>query len=299
MHRFRRPRSCADHKQFIYGALFTITLRVHITTHGGQRSIRRKPADGVYGRRPCPDGNCSYPRPVAEFASPNVAETARPSSTRHPWWQLGAGVVLLGATAAACVTVAGHRQPYAIDLRILSSLPRAYHNRWLGAVADLGATPTFLTGIIIAAAVAFRYDRVVALSCIVGPATTLLVVQLSLKPDVARYLGGGLSFPSGHVAAATAMVAAFVIATRGKWRLVAIVLGGVVVVSVSIAVIALGWHYPTDTVGGILTALAGVTFIDAVVGLVAESVAPKATHPVPRRVGIEHARGRVTTRAHR
>ena len=63
------------------------------------------------------------------------------------------------------------------------------------------------------------------------------------------------SYPSGHVAAATALGCAAVVVAPAGWRLraagVAVALTGVV----GVAVLFAGWHRPSDAIGGVATAM--------------------------------------------
>ncbi|UOX92846.1 phosphatase PAP2 family protein [Amycolatopsis sp. FBCC-B4732] len=72
------------------------------------------------------------------------------------------------------------------------------------------------------------------------------------------------SFPSGHVSAAMAMLVALAIVLPRRFRLPALVAGGVGVAWVSAAAVALGWHRLSDTVGGCLL-VAAVTCAGAAV----------------------------------
>lgn len=72
------------------------------------------------------------------------------------------------------------------------------------------------------------------------------------------------SFPSGHVSAAMALLAAFAIVLPRRFRRPAFVAGGLFVAWVSAAAVALGWHRLSDTVGGCLL-VAAVTCAGAAV----------------------------------
>lgn len=68
-----------------------------------------------------------------------------------------------------------------------------------------------------------------------------------------------LSYPSGHVVFAVALVTALILACRHVWSAVAIgVVGGIIVIVVSWSRLYLGVHYPTDIVGAVLNGIAGV-----------------------------------------
>jgi membrane-associated phospholipid phosphatase len=63
------------------------------------------------------------------------------------------------------------------------------------------------------------------------------------------------SWPSGAVAAATALACSLTLVTPPRARRYAAVLGAGFALAVACSVVRLGWHYPSDTVGGVLIAL--------------------------------------------
>jgi membrane-associated phospholipid phosphatase len=62
------------------------------------------------------------------------------------------------------------------------------------------------------------------------------------------------SWPSGHATAAMALALCAVIVVPARWRPTAAVLGAGLAVAVSYALLTLGWHYPSDVLGGFLVA---------------------------------------------
>ncbi len=65
---------------------------------------------------------------------------------------------------------------------------------------------------------------------------------------------GAASWPSGHSTAATALVLCAVLVAPPRWRRLVAVLGAVFVVAVSVSLLVLAWHMPSDVIGGILLA---------------------------------------------
>jgi membrane-associated phospholipid phosphatase len=132
------------------------------------------------------------------------------------------------------------------------------------AVVVLGS-PTvsaLLIGGIAVWAAALRRWPVAAL-VILGPGCAALLTEFALKPLVDRDFEGVQAFPSGHVvrAAALATVAIVVLLNArgsGPSRAAAVVAVVGLVVAVALAVVALNWHYTTDTVGGALLSVAVV-----------------------------------------
>lgn len=64
------------------------------------------------------------------------------------------------------------------------------------------------------------------------------------------------AFPSGHATAAMSLALAAVIVAPRAWRPLVAAGGALFALAVGIAIVALGWHYPSDIVGGYLVATA-------------------------------------------
>ena len=70
------------------------------------------------------------------------------------------------------------------------------------------------------------------------------------------------SFPSGHVALASALAIAIFLLARGtRWQRPAAVLGITVAMAVAFSRVYLGVHYPTDVTASFLTAATGAAFL--------------------------------------
>ncbi len=62
------------------------------------------------------------------------------------------------------------------------------------------------------------------------------------------------AFPSGHATAAASIAISLALVAPPRLRPLAIAIGTGLTAVVSVAVIALQWHYPSDVLGGILIA---------------------------------------------
>jgi len=82
---------------------------------------------------------------------------------------------------------------------------------------------------------------------------------------------GPVSWPSGHATAAMVLALCAVIAAPAGWRVVVAVAGALFAGAVAYAVVLLGWHFPSDAVGGFAVAGAG-----AGLGVAALSAEPEA-----------------------
>lgn len=122
-----------------------------------------------------------------------------------------------------------------------------------------------LFGVLLVAALAFRGPRH-ALACAAVVLLTNAVTQV-LKPALAaprldalvqgREFVEQASWPSGHATAAMALaLCAVLVAPVGVRRLAAVV-GGLFAIAVSYSVVLLGWHLPSDALGGFAVAGTG------------------------------------------
>jgi len=119
-----------------------------------------------------------------------------------------------------------------------------------------------------------------------GAVLALLAVPVSdglddavLKPLFGRTDLGQLTYPSGHTTAVFAMTTTVAILllvppqqSRTRMLRVLLVLGAVAVsVIVAVAVIALEWHYFTDTIGGAAVAIGTVSALAIIIDLLTAS----------------------------
>lgn len=89
--------------------------------------------------------------------------------------------------------------------------------------------------------------------------TTELLKPLLAQPRAGAYVVGlghvsSASWPSGHATAAMALALCIVLAAPARLRPVAAAFGAVFAIAVSYSFLTLGWHEPSDVLGGFLVA---------------------------------------------
>jgi membrane-associated phospholipid phosphatase len=195
-----------------------------------------------------------------------TAPVALPATLRAP-------LAMTGALATAVLVALGILHFHdsgltGIDAAMLPSIDGVRPPwRYVALVFDFGGEPvgaTILVALIVLAG--FLAHRVrIAVLAVLGVLATVAVTTV-LKPIVGRTIHGEfLSYPSGHTALATALalVIGLLMADRlhlGRAAAVTLLLGLAVVAGIAMgwAEVALGAHYPTDTIGGFCAALAAV-----------------------------------------
>jgi membrane-associated phospholipid phosphatase len=177
----------------------------------------------------------------------------------------GAGVVLLFITWYAAFHVAACER---IDQAVFAGFAGLAHHRHVGGIANFIATRcnpnpyVYLAAIPVAIAVARRrWPVAIAIGVILIGAneTTQLLKPALAHPRAASLLGGEtsvspVSWPSGHATAAMSLALCLVLAVPGRLRPLTAALGGAFAVAVSYSFMTLGWHYPSDVLGGFLVA---------------------------------------------
>ncbi len=156
---------------------------------------------------------------------------------------------------------------------------------WFTDVNRLRYPAVIILGAALSAAVCVRRDRWRALACLIGPPLALATAELVAKPLVGRTLGGSLSYPSGSTVGAAALATVAVLAVAPRWRTVAIVAASVYAMWVTVSVIALQWHFPTDAVAGLCFGVGAVLVVDGTLGWVAGRRSLQPGGRAPRRDG--------------
>jgi membrane-associated phospholipid phosphatase len=175
---------------------------------------------------------------------------------------LGGCLVVLTAVVALHVGLGQHVDQ--VIFRGFLGLSRPRVNSVAGFVARLcNPTPwVYFAAAPVIVALARRRPRV-ALAVVMILVGANLTTQL-LKPLLAvsrahNLLGdqrpvSAASWPSGHATAAMSLALGAVLAAPGRWRGGVAALGATFAVAVSYSFLTLGWHYPSDVLGGFLIA---------------------------------------------
>jgi membrane-associated phospholipid phosphatase len=181
------------------------------------------------------------------------------ASGRAPAAVLFAGCVIL--TAALGAAFAGQSRADAFDNAVESPFITLFagHDRLLVWMAYPGTlVPVAVASVVIAACCLLagrRHGAVLALTA--APLATVLGDH-ALKHIFDRTYDGALVYPSGHASSVVALTATLAVllfippqrASTRPARLLVLAVGCVVTAVVVVAVMALRWHYFTDTVAG-------------------------------------------------
>lgn len=159
-----------------------------------------------------------------------------------------------------------------LDLRVLGRLGvepwSAEHDLANAITAPFQAAP-FAVILVIVAGIAFAGGRpragVAAAGVMLGSAVTTQLLKSVLaepRPSPQWQPVASDAWPSGHTTAAIGVVAAVLLVTPPGRRGPIAAVGAVLVVAVAWALMALGWHFPSDIAGGacVATAWAAVGF---------------------------------------
>jgi membrane-associated phospholipid phosphatase len=177
---------------------------------------------------------------------------------------LAAFACLLGLIAVgvlALLVPAGHERDAAM-LHGFLALDRPGVHFEIKALAHLGDTLPYACGGLLCIAVALvrgRGWRALAAGSllVVTGATTQALKHVLAQPRLEHWLPEQVattSWPSGHSTAAMTLALCAVLVAPPVLRAATTVLGAAFAVGVGYAVLVLGWHYPSDVLGGFLVA---------------------------------------------
>jgi membrane-associated phospholipid phosphatase len=177
------------------------------------------------------------------------------------------GVALVGVSTVGAALIHLYPGMNQLDRRGFAAIVKSPGSTVLLRIADLGSPVSLVIGTVVAAVVAATYDRWRAAACVAGPLVTAVLVEYVLKPAVGRHYEGVLSYPSGNVADVAAVATALSVAAPRWIRAAVIVAGAVAVGLITLAVIGLRWHYPSDALAGAVLGVALVLLADGAVHL--------------------------------
>ncbi len=147
----------------------------------------------------------------------------------------------------------------------------------IASVGDL--VPYLLIGLVLVTIAHVRGRPGIAMAIVGLLAATAVVTQgLKLLLDQGTLNAG--TFPSGHATAALTLALCGVLAAPPRLRPVAVVAGAALAAAVSYAIVGLGWHTPTDILGGFLVA---ATLTGAAVTVLLRIGEPRGEIPARRR----------------
>jgi membrane-associated phospholipid phosphatase len=185
--------------------------------------------------------------------------------------ELMAGVALVVLTAIGGVYFAVRPASGTVDGWFLDLVGASRSAFYLHAVSLRYPTVLVVASVILAGICLLR-DLPRAAACLIGPPLALLACELAAKPLVGRTLGGALCYPSGSTVGAAALATAAVLATPARGRVWTIMAGAVYALWVSVSVVALQWHYPTDALAGLAFGVGVVLLVDGAAWQVARWV---------------------------
>jgi membrane-associated phospholipid phosphatase len=171
----------------------------------------------------------------------------------------GASLLLLALTwfAAFHLSFAAHA-----DRAIFNGfggLQRVRVNHLAKLIASLCDPQPYLcfAALIVLVALARRRPRLALATAAIllgATATTELLKPLLAAPRVLSGQVAAASWPSGHATAAMSLALSAVLAAPARLRPAVAALGAAFAVAVSYSFLHLGWHYPSDVLGGFLVA---------------------------------------------
>jgi membrane-associated phospholipid phosphatase len=133
---------------------------------------------------------------------------------------------------------------------------------WFTTVTTLRYPFVVILGSMFFAAVTVTRNRARALACLIAPSLALITSELLIKPLVGRTLGAAPSYPSGSTVGAAALATAAVLVSPSRWRPITAVVAALFGIWMAVAVVALGWHFPSDAVAGLVFGVGVVLLVD-------------------------------------
>ena len=153
-----------------------------------------------------------------------------------------------------------------LDARLFFSLAEHRHSTagsWGNVIAALGDLGVLLGMLAIACAIALPRgrpsDALAAVLVVAGAnVTTQLLKILLAHPRVKTAIGGdpfeSNTFPSGHTTSAASIAIAYAFVVPARLRELTQALSVAIALAVGCSVVVIGWHRPSDVLGGLLIA---------------------------------------------
>lgn len=212
---------------------------------------------------------------------------------------LAACFVCLSCLALLALLALGVDAGRHADVRLFLRLaedPRAEGGTLPDTIAALADPLPMLVMLVVACAVALvrgrPSDALAALLVVAGANLTTQLLKFALAhPRLKAAIGADpfepSTFPSGHTTAAVSIAIAYAFVVPGRLRGLTLAAGSAFALAVGLSVVAIGWHYPSDVLGGILVAaswgFAVLALRRAVVPPRAQPAQVNARAPLPLR----------------
>jgi membrane-associated phospholipid phosphatase len=169
--------------------------------------------------------------------------------------------LLLAPLAYAAYSVGSFQH---VDLRLFIHLRRETGpvNALAAALVNLGDLASLLVLLAVVCAIGLwagrRREALAAAVVVAGANLTTQLLKTTLEHARHKAFEHGIelpwpnSFPSGHTTAAASIAVALLLVVPAAHRLAAAVVGLLLTAAVGVSVVVLGWHYPSDVLGGLL-----------------------------------------------
>ncbi|MGW4352463.1 phosphatase PAP2 family protein [Nocardia sp. NPDC004582] len=223
------------------------------------------------------------------MSRPTTPVPARPAARPHP--ATLPAVILAGVIVTLLVplTFPSGGGSTSADLTLENGIHSALDaHTWVYRVLVFPSnSPVVLTLLVVSAAVlASRRLWWQAGFALIAPELVVAVNTYALKPFWERKLEHYLAYPSGHTVQLVAVVTAFALVTESaRVRRGTVIVMVVVLPAVTIGMVGLGYHHPTDVIGGTAAAVALVTALYLPCRYLAATPAGRAAStatPLPR-----------------
>ena len=147
---------------------------------------------------------------------------------------------------------------------------------WLGRLGDPAQVATIALGLAAVALARGRPRMAVVVVLLVGltSISSQVLKAVLAYPRSDELINGAhvspAAFPSGHATASMSLAIALVLVVSPRLRPLAALVGSALALGVSFSVVSMGWHFPSDVIGGFLLAtgwtlilLAGLRALEA------------------------------------